>query len=255
MPFPFQELFQGRILNLPPSQASRELGGWAREVVDQEWGEAPELLGQERFREALGRARARIAGPDGRELVKTVLVACDVPLAGLLLDHLRLRAIAPGLEQIPEAAPAFYVHRDTWYANPKAQINGWLPLVPVDSSNSFRFFLDDFERPVANDSETFEAEDFQSRGGFGRTTADPTSAYPRALETSDSRVWDVAMPTDGVLFFSAAHLHGPLANRSGKVRFSVDFRFLREADLHSGAGARDPDNRSRGCVAASYQPC
>lgn len=207
------------------------------------------------FREALTRARARVAGEEGRERTWLLLRQLGVEIPGLLLDSLRLRAISPGLENVPEAAPAFYVHRDTWYGNPKSQINCWLPLVDVDERNSFCFFLDDFERPVANDSETFEVAHFERRGGFGRTVADPASSYPRALETSDSRVWSVVLPADGLLFFSAAHLHGPLPNKTDAVRFSLDFRFVRQSDLEAGRGALDPDNRSWGCVSGTYHRC
>lgn len=248
-------MFRGELLVREASSSSAALGAWARAIVLEEFGEQPEGLPGDGFRAALTRGRERVAGREGRELAARCLAALQVDVSSLLMDAVRLRAISPGLEKVQAAAPAFYTHRDTWYGNPSCQINGWLPLGAVDGANSFRFYLDDFERAVANDSETFDVAHFEARGGFGRTAGDPMSAYPRALRISDSRVWDVELAQDALLLFSAAHLHATLPNRTAKVRFSLDFRFLRVADLDAGRGAPDPDNRSRGSVAAGYHPC
>jgi hypothetical protein len=250
----FQALFDGEIPCLSPRPASRALGDWARAIVAAEFP-GTQALPAPAFREALTRARAKVAGVEGRELAAECLRDLGVPLHDILLDSVRLRAISPGLELVPEAAAAFHAHRDTWYGNPKAQVNGWLPLGPVDERNSFRFYLDDFTRAVANDSEVFDADDFQARGGFGRTSSDPVSVYPRALKLSDSRTWDVTLEQDGLLFFSAAHLHQTLPNLTPAVRFSLDFRFLRQSDWRQGHGAPDPDNRSRGSFVDSYHRC
>jgi hypothetical protein len=255
MTWPFQAIFAGEIESLMPCPASIALGEWARGIVADEFGPQPERLAPADFREALSRARAAVAEEQGRRLVCQLLRDLEVPVEGVLLDAVRLRAISPGLERVPEAAPAFYAHRDTWYGNPKAQVNGWLPLIDVDERDSFRFYLDDFARAVENDSDSFEVAHFEARGGFGRTTSDPVSAYPRALKVSDSRTWDVVLQQDALLLFSAAHLHQTLPNRKATVRFSLDFRFLRQSDLQEGKGAPDPDNRSRGCVTTSYHRC
>lgn len=250
-----EPLYQGEIRSFAPFPASRALGAWGRQIVATEFGESPETLPSSEFREALQRARATVAGEKGWQLARSILGELGLPLGMMRLDVLRLRAITPGLELVPEAAPAFYAHRDTWYGNPRAQINGWLPLLDANPANSFRFFLDDFERSVANDSENFDTAHFQMRGGFGRTTSDPISVYPRALQQSDSQIWDVELEKDGLLLFSAAHLHQTLPNRTPRARFSLDFRFLRQDDRESGRGAPDPDNRCRGCYGDSYSPC
>lgn len=251
----FSPLFEGELLVFAPTPSTRALGEWGRAVVATEFGASPEALDNDTFRQALNRARSSVAGEQGRELIVAILRELSLPVHDLLLDTVRLRAITPGLENLREAAPAFYAHRDTWYGNPRAQINGWLPLVAAHPDNSFRFFLDDFDRPVANDSARFDADHFQARGGFGRTAGDPVSVYPRALESSDSQTWDVELERDGLLLFSAAHLHQTLPNRSGEVRFSLDFRFVARADLEASRGAPDPDNRSQGSFLDSYRPC
>ena len=251
----FESLFCGELLHYLAFPASQKLAAWGRSVVAVEFGDSPESLSSEAFRQALDQARAVVAGAKGRRLAGEVLSELIPQPKELRLDVVRLRAITPGLEKVEAAAPAFYAHRDTWYGNPRCQVNAWVPLIEANPSNSFRFFLDDFNRPVANDSEHFDAGQFQTRGGFGRTASDPVSAYPRALEESQSRTYDVALEADGLLLFSAAHLHQTLPNRTAKVRFSLDFRVFRQCDRHNGLGAPDPDNRSRGSFADSYLPC
>ena len=168
------------------------------------------------------------------------------------MDKLRLRAITPGLETVEQAAPVFYAHRDTWYGNPPCQINLWLPLQEVDSRNSFRFYLNYFESPIANDSERFKARDFR---GFGSLQPVGTQVYPRTLENPVGELYDVTMEKGEVLLFSAAHLHQTLPNRTNRARFSLDFRFYLEEHLETGRGAPDPDNRSVGLMTGEYTAC
>ncbi|MCA9779739.1 MAG: hypothetical protein KC800_23585, partial [Candidatus Eremiobacteraeota bacterium] len=132
------------------------------------------------------------------------------------------------------------------------QINLWLPLHEVDSRNSFRFYLDYFDRSIANDSERFAAQDFR---GFGNLQPPGAQVYPRALDLPTGTVHDVKMKEGEVLLFSAAHLHQTLANRTQKVRFSLDFRFYLEEHLKAGRGALDPDNRSVGLMTEDYRAC
>lgn len=253
----FEGCFEGAIFSSPALKATQRLGAWARGIVGETFGEQPESLDGESFRTALSQARSKVATAEGRRLVWHCLADLGFSLSGLLLDELRLRAVAPGLESVPEAAPVFYAHRDTWYGNPRCQLNGWIPLYRVDGENSFRFYLDAFRESVANDSQDFQLTEFETRGGFGRTQGDPVSSYPRALNLGSyqGRSWDVQAEQDSFLLFSASHLHQTLPNRTPQVRFSLDFRFLREADLELGFGAPDLDNRSHGSTASSYYPC
>lgn len=253
----FERCFSGDLVSYPSSATRHALGDWARRLVLAHFGASPTDLSAEEFRQALTRTREAVGGDsEGRSLAIRCLAGVGVdPGEDLLLDTLRLRAVSPGLEKNPAAAPAFYAHRDTWYGNPPCQINGWMPLVEVDERNSFRFYLDAFETSVSNDSDAFDATVFQQRGGFGRTVSDPVSAYPRALTLPDGALHDVAMPADSLLFFSAAHLHQTLPNRTSTPRFSLDFRFFRRSHLEAGRGAPDRDNRSRGLLLQSYRPC
>lgn len=248
-------LYCGELQTHPPSPASRALAESARDIVGREFSEQPHDMPAEEFRQAVAQARTCVGEPSFQKLAVDLVRELDLPLQDLLLDQVRLRAVPPGLERVEEAAPVFFAHRDTWYGNPACQINAWIPLHRVDGSNSFRFYLDAFERPVKNDSKAFSSTRFKQRGGFGRVKGDQQSVYPRALEVAPGKTWDVELDGDHLLLFSAAHLHQTLPNRSGRVRFSLDFRFYRPGHLQKGLGAPDPDNESEGLMTDEYQLC
>lgn len=248
----FDALFSGELLRRRCGANGLSLLEKTQELVEKSLGREPEALDKDAFRLGLESCRARLSDESFVALGRGILDEVGIPRKGVMLDKLRLRAIAPGLEKIKQAAPVFYAHRDTWYGNPSCQINVWLPLQEVDSRNSFRFYLDHFEEQIANDSEHFKAEDFR---GFGSLQPVGTQVYPRALEKPDGEFFDVSMKRGEILLFSAAHLHQTLPNRTQKVRFSLDFRFFVEEHRRAGQGAPDPDNRSRGLMTGEYRPC
>jgi len=167
------------------------------------------------------------------------------------LDRIRLRGVTPGSHKVKAAEAAFYAHRDTWYANPQAQINLWLPLHDVDGSNSFTFYPDFFEKPVANDSENFDYNAFLQQGGFQKPNS-PT-VHPRWLEQpSPPGGQPVVLSVGTFLLFAASHLHATLPNLGDQVRFSIDLRLVHRADHKMGRGAPNVDNRSQGSAIQDY---
>lgn len=242
-------LFAGALVK---RSGGADLAREARQLVGESFGEHPESLKPKEFRQALERARLSLQEPLFRNIALQLLQDLGLSTKGLRLDLVRLRAVAPGLEDIDAAAPVFYPHRDTWYGNPKCQINAWIPLQDVDQNNSFRFYLDHFETGIANDSKHFSANSFR---GFGKVAPAERCCYPRAQTTPRGKVHDVCIKNGEVLLFSAAHLHQTLPNQTDRVRFSVDFRFFYQHHLTTEAGAPDPDNQSRGLCIEGYLPC
>lgn len=248
----FHGLFSGELLTERCGQNGLTLLKRAEELVEQTLGRKPEQLDNAAFRIGLESCRAKIAEESYSNLVQGLLDEMGISRKGVMLDKLRLRAITPGLEEVEQAAPVFFAHRDTWYGNPSCQVNVWIPLQRVDSSNSFRFYLDHFEMPIANDSAGFRAQDFR---GFGSLQPVDAQTYPRALEAPLGAVYDVTMKSGEMLIFSAAHLHQTLPNRTDRTRFSLDFRFYLAEHLESGRGAPDPDNKSVGLMTGEYTAC
>jgi hypothetical protein len=73
-------------------------------------------------------------------------------------DFPRIRAVSSGAHQIEAARPAYGQHRDTWYANPQAQVNHWLPLHEILDEERMGFFPEFFSNPIPNSSGQFSLE-------------------------------------------------------------------------------------------------
>lgn len=251
----YQAIYSGELLQFDSNEATRNLLKEGIDVVKSHLALSPQNLSAQDFREALSKAREVFSEERFFDAAKACLLSFGLDLSGLYLDQIRLRALTPGLQDIPEAAPVFYCHRDSWYGNPKCQVNVWLPLQDVDGRNSFRFFPDYFAHAIQNDSETFVAQQFLEQGGFGRVSPVNSSVYPRALVEPAGETFDVEMSAGQMLFFSASHLHQSLVNTSGQIRLSLDFRFYRQDHLAADLGAPDPDNRSLGLLVGAYRSC
>ncbi len=203
------------------------------------------------FLARLNGVREELSGPPWRDLCRDFLTSQGICLDEFALDRFRLRGVAPGADNIPAAAAAFYAHRDVWYANPQSQINLWVPLHDVSRQNSFGFYPDLFDEPVENDSEGFDYGQFQAGGGFQSTAR--TLVHPRWLASDQpAPPYAVELRAGELLLFSAAHLHRSLPNRSGRIRFSLDMRLVHRGDEAAGLGAPNCDNRSRGSVLGDY---
>ena len=47
---------------------------------------------------------------------------------------------------------AHHPHRDTWYSAPMAQLNWWLPIYDIETSQSMAFHPYYFDKPIKNGS-------------------------------------------------------------------------------------------------------
>ncbi len=205
---------------------------------------------------ALEPARGALAGWQAiRSWSAAWLVGLGERVEDWVMDPPRLRVIAPGAGALPAAAPAYFAHRDTWYANPRCQLNVWMPLFEVGPNDGFRVYLDAFGQPVANDSSRFNWASW--RLGGWQAPGPPLRPYPRLLgpEPAGHHV-DVSGESAFFMVFSAAHLHRTLPRppEAAHSRISIDFRLVHRGDHRAGRGAPDPDNQSQGDTSALYQP-
>lgn len=246
-----QNLYRGERLVQSASPASRALAGAAEDLLHRHLGTQPRRAGPD-FLAGLTRARSELAQGILADLCRALLCEQGLDVDQMSVDQPRLRGVAPGSQHLEAARPAFYAHRDTWYANPQAQINLWLPLHEVDELNSFTFFPQAFERAVDNDSEQFDYDEFRQTG-FQNPGGSARAHYPRCLEELDEAPVPVVLERAQVLWFSAAHLHQTLPNQTDQVRFSLDLRIVHRHHHQSGVGAPNVDNRSRGCTLEDYR--
>lgn len=243
------QLYRGELLtrsDLPP-----DFGRAVWHQIEEQFGPEPRNFQGDDFLARLNQLRETLSGPLWRERCRGFLESLGLAMDEFAVDRFRLRGVAPGADQIPAAAAAFYAHRDVWYANPQSQINLWLPLHPVSRLDSFGFYPDLFDQAVENDSEHFDYGQFQAEGGFQSTVR--TLVHPRWLAAGQPEPpYAVELQPGEMLLFSATHLHRSLPNRSGHIRFSVDMRLVHRADEEAGRGAPNCDNRSRGSVLGDY---
>jgi len=164
-----------------------------------------------------------------------------------LFDRPRLRAVQSGGHHIPEALPAYGIHRDTWYANPQAQVNHWLALHDTPTEEMFGFFLRHWERRIANTSHTFDYHEWNQTGGFQAYQRVRPSEQRHPIPTEDpGPCTRTGLPEGHFLRFSAAHLHGTLPHDTGFTRYSLEVRTVDPEDVANGFGAPNLDNRSKG---------
>ncbi len=256
-------IYRGAIVRFDANAASRRLRASIVACMSPELGELGELERMRRCHERLGarlfevvtELRARLT-TDPRVLadVRALLETHGIDPEKTAIDVPRLRVIAPFAHRIPAAAPAYFAHRDTWYANPDAQLNWWMPLHAVSARDTFTLHPDVFATPIANDSETFDYQTWKNEVGFQARHSKVGASYPRALvDVGALRAVPVVARAAEVIVFSGAHLHRTGDNETNRARFSVDFRTVDLADDRAGVGAPDVDDRSRGCTLADYE--
>ncbi len=166
-------------------------------------------------------------------------------------DAARLRTVNHDGHLAPAAAPLYYGHRDTWYANPESMITWWLPLHDVEEAETFEFFPEEFSKSVPNDSEIFDFDEWISIDqkkliGWQDQNTGLTARYPRLLEEPRSQAVGIKCNAGDTLLFAGQHLHRTHKQTTGKTRFSLDFRTAHSLDTKNGVGPRNVDNRSRG---------
>ena len=107
----------------------------------------------------------------------------------------------------------------------------------VRDDNPMRFDLQGFDQAVMNSSSEF---DYYKNNTARLNTASQISGERQVRPVLNHTPADelVVVPFPGaVMLFSGTQLHSSIANRSGRARFSVDFRTVDVADLQAGRGA------------------
>lgn len=188
-------------------------------------------------------------------LLMNIFLECG--LEDLYFDYPRFRGITNDGHQNPLAANAYTLHRDQWFANPRAQWNWWIPLIDIVKENSFGIYPNYFFTPVQNNSNLFEYSDWQEKGGFqSYGPRDHEKVFPTTINTPDlSNEYRVTLKTGEIFIFSAHHLHRTLPNTTEGTRFSIDVRTILLDDLLNGSKAPNVDNQSKGTTLIDFFHC
>ncbi|MEO0422120.1 MAG: hypothetical protein AAF184_07280 [Pseudomonadota bacterium] len=167
---------------------------------------------------------------------------------GVFRDQLFLRVLPPQASG-HGGFPPLHPHRDTWGSRVMCQENWWAPVSPVSRLNTLGLYLQHWQQPVENESDTWSFEDYrahrQAAGGQGRSVAYPSA--PRAkLPPPAQEATPLELPVGHLALFSGAQLHVSLPNHSGVTRFSVETRTVRlERGGRLAPGPRNVDTAER----------
>lgn len=249
---PLAALYAGTVFKKAATAETRTLVARIRGLLEGVFGEDLQTV-HERF--AFADMKQSLA--DIRAVLESDAVytkACrdilsDLGMPDMRRDALRLRCVMHGGHESAAAARAYAAHRDTWFGNPEAQINIWIPLLDVTTDQTFTFYPSYFNRPIENSSGVFNYDDWMKTVGWqgAKTVQQPADIdYPQVLEDIvDAKAFGFSAKAGDMVIFAASHLHQTVPNSSGRTRFSLDFRAVNMADHLAGRSAPNVDNASR----------
>jgi hypothetical protein len=256
-----KKLYDGELFVYSPSAATKALCSLARELAEQLFSpydprDAQHHLSVEKYVDILAKLKPEfIHHPQSRQLIREILDERGCDLLNTYFDLPRLRVVTSDGYLTSGLGYAFKPHRDTWYSTPRCQINWWLPVYSIESDNAMAFHMRYWDNPLMNSSAEFNYQDWNrvGRRAAPKQVGIDTRKQSEALEPvelePDLRV--VSEP-DGLLMFSAAHLHSTVPNTSGYTRMSIDFRTVHLDELADDDGAPNLDGESTGTTIRDY---
>jgi len=253
-------IFQGKIVQFTNCKHSKQLALYTKNFLvkklkERNIREFEHNVSKENFHQILSKLKPFFSNSkQTKKGLVDVLKEIGFNLNTNIFDLVRLRSITSYAHTIPDAKPAFAVHRDTWYANSESQINWWIPIFDVTQEDTFAFYPDYFSKPVKNNSNEFDYDRWNSFGGYQSSTPNESRVFPELQEKLDlSNTLKIPCNAGDLLLFSASHLHGTTPNRTNQTRFSVDFRTVDLENLGK-ATAPNVDNLSKGSMIRDMIP-
>jgi hypothetical protein len=158
-------------------------------------------------------------------------------------DSLQLRLVPSSARHQARRIMPLAPHRDSWGSNIPQQINWWAPLYPLAPTRSIVIFPEYWTRPIANDSAQWDYHELKRRMEEGRIEGYPVLPTATVPPRPEEGLAILIEPGD-LLCFSAAHLHGSIADASGITRFSLETRTVSASHARAGIGAPNIDGRA-----------
>lgn len=251
-----EALHRGQLVQIGVRPATRALASWVWERLRAVFHEADpravqfRIPNEEFFARLTALRQELLLEPRIKPLIRDLLDALGCDLEGTYFDLLRLRAVTSGGHRIAAAANAYHVHRDTWYANPAAQVNVWIAVKDTSEDECFAFYPDCYGRPIKNSSALFDYGDWLALGGW--QVPNERKVYPTVEEEVRSPRFKVPCREAEGLLFSGSQLHGTTGHDAGRTRFSLEVRTVHIDDVLPLFARRNLDNRSRGTTLGDY---
>ena len=251
-------IYRGAIVHLPATPASLALCAAVNTVIEtsltgHDPRRAHETLDYTALSALVLPLRDSLAHTnDFHTLLKALMSSAGFDAAEHAIDPLRLRSVMHNGHLSKGSEKAYSLHRDTWYGNPQAQINWWIPLQDVTPVETFAFYPEVFSTPIENSSHDFDYAQLVGKAGWQGTKGGTYANYPAAPEGLVTPAAGFAAKKGDIILFSAAQLHGTCRNDSGRTRWSLDFRSVHIGDHAAGKGANNVDNGSAPSAFDSY---
>jgi hypothetical protein len=254
-------LFQGDIFVYSANEHSSALVELARELIADAFPGIDPRIAQHRydvrqFAAILAKLKpAFIHHPECKKIIPRMLEAIGCDLDMVHFDVPRMRTSTSNDYLTTGIAYAFHPHRDTWYSAPMCQINWWLPIFDFEADSGMAFHPNYFDRGVLNGSETYDYQQWNAKMRFQAAdhVGQDSRPQPHAQEQLNLEPRTVVVtPPGGMLLFSAAQMHSSMPNRTGRTRFSIDFRSVHLGDLMARRGAPNVDSRCTGSAINDY---
>jgi hypothetical protein len=223
----------------------------------------PELaqydLPVERYAQILGELKPRfIHHPKSKEHLRAILADLGCDAGQTYFDVPRLRSSTSDKYLTSGIAYAWHPHRDTWYSAPSCQVNYWMPVFELASTNAMAFHPAYWNRGVENSSRDYNYyvwnKTFRGPDVAKLVTEDPRP-LPRATAVELDPQLRLLCPVGGILVFSGAQMHSSVPNTSGRTRFSIDFRTVHLGDAQQRRGAPRTDEACTGTTMRDYLRC
>ena len=256
-----QAIYAGAILTYGPSPESLALCAFGRGLIEEAFTPHPPETAQfflpvEAYAAILADVKPRfIHHPESKRLIRALLRSLGCDEDETYFDVPRLRSATSDDFLTTGIAYAFHPHRDTWYSAPMCQINFWMPVYPVQPDNIMAFHPQYWAKPLANSSQGYDYQQWNAASRFnaaqqiGRDTRVQPTALEPVVREPDLRL---VTPVGGIQMFSAAQLHSTVPNRSGRTRFSIDFRIVHAGDARAELGAANVDSYCTGTTMPDY---
>jgi len=256
-----QQIFQGKIYLYAQRKPVMALAMFAQGMIEDAFGGRDPELAQhdmpvEAFEVLLNKLKpAFVNHPEAKRLVLALLADFGCDIERTYFDLPRMRSSTSGGYLTTGIAYAFDSHRDTWFSGPLGQINWWLPIYPVQEDNTMVFYPEYFSKHIENGSKGYDCHEWNRTSKLIQqgVIKEDNRKRPMPLEEVDERNRMVIIPEPGGMFvFSAAHLHASIPNRSGRTRYSIDFRTLHLDDARLHHGAPNVDNYCTGTIMRDF---
>ena len=255
-------LYEGQLFVYSVLPSVRRFVEFARHLIEEAFAPldpetAQHEMSVERFAEILGVLKPRfIHHPESKQHVRSILQDLGCDLEQTYFDVPRLRSSTSDSYLTTGIAYAWHPHRDTWYSAPLCQLNFWLPVYELESSNAMAFHTGYWNHPVANNSRDYNyyVWNSQHRGpGVAKILKEDPRPLPRAVIPVEMEPQIRLLgPVGSILVFSGAHLHSSVPNTSGRTRYSIDFRTVHLGDALRRAGAPRCDEECTGTTMRDY---